>query len=387
MVVLGVFPLFFHDIFYLHIGNIVFLVAISALGFHLIFNSGQLSFGHAGFIAIGAYTSALLSVRLGVPFFYGFVLGGVLTFIVAVLLGIIFIRSTGLAFILMTMAAGEVIRLFIINVPSLTFGTDGVRGIPPAVLSIVGLAITSKGAYYWLTFSIAALITIFLAALYSSPWGTTLKSVKDNLLLAECTGVDTRRYRVLAFSIGCTIAAFSGSLLAHFMGFLSPTSFTFLKTLDALLANVAGGMGNLAGPIIGSVLVASLPEFLRGFVAWQVALYGIILVLMLRFIPGGIVSLIPKLIHILIRNQRQVNQGAVSAAALVEVSDPPNATPGGGLIRLGPQRESASDKEALRIENLTKRFGGLTAVGDVTFAVRKNEILGIIGPNGAGKTR
>jgi branched-chain amino acid transport system permease protein len=388
MIILALVPLFLPDIFYLHVGNIVFLVAISALGFNFIFNSGQMSFGHAGFIAIGAYTSALLSVRLGVPFFYGFVLGGALTFIVAVVLGIIFIRSTGLAFILMTMAAGEVIRLFIINVPSLTFGTDGVVGIPPAVLPIVGLVIKSKGAYYYLNFSVAALVTIFLAALYSSPWGTTLKSVKDNPLLAECTGVDTRRYRILGFSIGCTIGAFSGSLLAHFMGFLSPTSFTFLKTLDALLANVAGGMGNLAGPIIGSILVASLPEFLRGFVAWQVALYGIILVLMLRFIPGGIVSLIPKLIHILIRKQRQVDQGAVSAASLVEVSDPPEAPPGGGLIQVGTRRGrgSTTDKDALRVENLTKKFGGLTAVSDVTFTVGKNEILGIIGPNGAGKT-
>jgi branched-chain amino acid transport system permease protein len=388
MVALAVLPLYFHDTFYLHVGNIVFLVAISSLGFHLIFSSGQMSFGHAGFIAIGAYTSALLSVRLGVPFSYGFVLGGVLTFIVAVLLGIIFIRSTGLAFILMTMAAGEVIRLFIINVPSLTFGTDGVVGIPPAVLPIVGLVISSKRAYYYLNFSVTALVTVFLATLYSSPWGTTLKSVKDNLLLAECTGVDTRRYRILGFSMGCTIAAFSGSLLAHFMGFLSPTSFTFLKTLDALLANVAGGMGNLAGPVIGSVLVASLPEFLRGFVAWQVALYGIILVLMLRFIPGGIVSLIPKLVHTLIRKQPQVDQGAVSTAPLVERSDPPNATGGSGLIRLGTRRGkgSPSDQEVLRVENLTKRFGGLAAVSDVTFSVRKNEILGIIGPNGAGKT-
>jgi branched-chain amino acid transport system permease protein len=190
----------------------------------------------------------------------------------------------------------------------------------------------------------------------------------------------------LGFSIGCTIGAFSGSLLAHFMGFLSPTSFTFLKTLDALLANVAGGMGNLAGPIIGSVLVASLPEFLRGFVAWQVALYGIILVLMLRFIPGGIVSLIPKLIHTLVRNRQKVDQRAVSTAPLVKVSDPPNTNPGGGLIRLGPQRGASSGQEALRVENLTKKFGGLAAVSDVTFTARKNEILGIIGPNGAGKT-
>ncbi len=388
MIVLALLPLHFHDTFYLHVGNIVFLVAISALGFNFIFNSGQMSFGHAGFIAIGAYTSALLSVRLGVPFFYGFVLGGVLTFVVAVLLGIIFIRSTGLAFILMTMAAGEVIRLFIINVPSLTFGTDGVIGIPPAVLPIVGFVIRSKLAYYYLNFSVAALVAIFVALIYSSPWGTTLKSVKDNLLLAECTGVNTRRYRVLGFSIGCTIGAFSGSLLAHFMGFLSPTSFTFLKTLDALLANVAGGMGNLAGPILGAVLVASLPEFLRGFVAWQVALYGIILVLMLRFIPGGIVSLIPKLIQLLTRKQRRVDQGAVSIASSVEGADPPNATPGRDPIRLGTRRGkgASSDREALRIENLTKRFGGLAAVSDVTFTVKKNEILGIIGPNGAGKT-
>lgn len=210
--------------------------------------------------------------------------------------------------------------------------------------------------------------------------------MKDNLLLAECTGIDTRRYRVLAFGIGCAIAGFSGSLLAHFMGFLAPMSFTFFKTLEALLANVAGGWGNLAGPIVGSVFVASLPEFLRGFVAWQVALYGMILVLVVRFIPGGIVSLVPSLTSKEMRNRRQVNQEAISAAGIGEVSSSPEAGNGGHSFSFSTQRDRRSNDEVLRIESLTKNFGGLTAVGDVSFGVRKNEILGIIGPNGAGKT-
>jgi len=201
-------------------------------------------------------------------------------------------------------------------------------------------------------------------------------------MLAECTGVNTRRYRVLAFGIGCAIGAFSGSLLAHFMGFLAPTSFTFLKTLDALLANVVGGWGSIVGPVLGSVFVASLPEFLRGFVAWQVALYGLILVLMLRFIPGGIISLGPKLTRRVFRNRRSDDE----EAAAVKASDPPATGSKVDLIQFASRKASASDKEVLRIENLTKKFGGLTAVGDVTFSVEKNEILGIIGPNGAGKS-
>lgn len=124
-------PLFIHDSFYLHLGNIVFLIMASALGFHLIFNSGQLTFGHSGFLAIGAYTSALLAIRLHFPFFLGFVFGGLVSFFVAAILGIIFSRITGIFFILLTFAAGEVIRLFLINVPSLTYGTDGIVGIPP----------------------------------------------------------------------------------------------------------------------------------------------------------------------------------------------------------------------------------------------------------------
>jgi branched-chain amino acid transport system permease protein len=337
-----------------------------------------MSFGHAGFIAIGAYASALLTTKTGLPFISGFVLGGILAFIAAVVLGTIFIRSTGLAFVLMTIVVGEIVRLFIVNVPSLTNGTDGVIGIPPAALPIIG-RITSKLASYWLNFAFVALTAAFIVRLYECPWGATLRSVRDNTLLAECTGINTKWFRVLAFGTGSAIGGLSGSLLAHFMGFIAPAGFTFFKTLDSMVANVVGGVGLVVGPIVGAVFVASLPEFLRGFVAWQVAMYGITVVLVLRFIPNGVVPLVPVLW------QKTAGRGQAKRAAADNAGSPLHAMRVGDLKALR-RRASASVGEALRIENLTRYFGGLAAVANVSFSLQEKEILGVIGPNGAGKS-
>lgn len=375
-------PLFTDDTFYLHMLNIAFLILASALGWNVIFNSGQLTFGHSGFIAIGAYTSALLVLRLHFPFYLGFLLGGVLAFIVAVFLATLFSRLTGIFFVLLTFAASEAIRLLLINIPSVTHGTDGIIGIPPPVVPIVNLVIRSKAGSYWLHFIFVGLVMIFVQMLYKSPWGMTLRAVKSNLLLAECTGIDTRRFRIIAFGIGCGLAGFSGSLLAHFLTYTAPASFTWWKTVDALFANVVGGLHSMAGIFVGSVIVASLPELLRGFVAWQVALYGLVLVLVIRFLPGGLLSLVPK--RQMMRRHSQNNKGVPVAGVEIRAADSGNA-----FIRFnksGTERNATQGKELLLVENLSKHFGGLAAVNGVTFTLKAGEILGIIGPNGAGKT-
>lgn len=388
VVLVALVPIFTKDIFYLHLGSLIFLSAANAVGWNLIARSGQFSFGTAGFWAIGAYTSALLTTRLGLPFFLGFALGGLLSGIVSVSLGTVFVRASGIFFTLLTFVAAESIRLFTINFPSVTFGIDGVPGIQPPSIPVIGLSITSKAGFYWLNFFFALLVVIFCTTVNRSFWGRILEAVRDNPLLAECTGIHTRWYKILAFGIGCTIAGFSGSLFAHFLTYISPSTFTFWRSIDMVLMNVLGGINSIAGPIIGAFIVSPLPEFLRGFVAYQVALYGLILVVVVRFVPGGIVSLFQflKVLHKPTNDRRQIKQELMPVSDQDETRDQFSADTWSQLGRTEIQKKSFQGNEALQVNNITKNFGGLAAVNDVSFIVKQGEILGIIGPNGAGKT-
>jgi branched-chain amino acid transport system permease protein len=387
-VLIALIPIFVRDVFYLHLGSIILLAVATSVAWNIIAKSGQISFGHAGFLAIGAYASAILTTRLNAPFLAGFVLAGLLAGIIATLLGIVFTRAEGIFFGLLTMGASELIRLLIVNLPSLTYGHNGIGGLPPPVVPILNMAINSKVGWYWLNLFFAALVVVFAVILYRSPWGNALLAVRDNSLLAECTGIATQRYKVLAFSIGCTITGLTGSLFAHFLGFVGPESFTFWRSIDAMAMNVIGGMGSVAGPIIGAFVISPLPEFLRGFVHYQVAFYGLTLVLVVVFLPNGLISLVPRL-RVLCRRARELEHPRADSVLAGEKADMYES-----LLAKGrwtstwahTERNAGQHAELLHVNNVTKSFGGLAAVDNVTFSISQGEILGVIGPNGAGKT-
>ncbi|MCJ7791114.1 MAG: branched-chain amino acid ABC transporter ATP-binding protein/permease [Dehalococcoidia bacterium] len=381
-------PFFVKEIFYLYLGSIIFLFLAAAVGWNVIARSGQVSFAHAGFWAIGAYTSALLTTRLGMPFFLCFVLAGILSATIACLLGMVFVRAAGIFFALLTMGVSEVIRLFIINVPALTYGVNGVVGVPPPVLPIINVVIESKAAFYWLNFSFAALVVVFATVLYRSPWGSTLLAVRDNFLLAECTGINTRWYKILAFSIGSLIAGLTGSLLAPFLTFVGPESFTFWKSFDAVAMNVVGGIGSVAGPIIGAFIMCPLPELLRGFVAYQAALYGLIIVLIVVLLPNGLISLpahLPILRKLTISDNKEVREEVMPLTDQSKVSESPDIR-WRELSWQNTERSHGQNRGLLQVKNVSKNFGGVAAVSDVTLAIGQGEIFGIIGPNGSGKS-
>jgi branched-chain amino acid transport system permease protein len=243
-------------------------------------------------MAIGAFTSAQLTVQLGLPFLAGFFLGGLLAAAVALVLGRIILRLKGVYFLLFTFALTEFLFLLSKNLPALTGGNTGVVGIKPPSLPFVADPLRSKAAFYYLAVTVVTLAVAFVAALYRSPFGRALNAVRESETLAAATGYDPMRVKVIAFSIGCLLAGLGGSLFAHFLLYIAPFSFTFWESVNFLLMNIVGGSGFLVGPLLGAVIITPLPELLRAYVVWQQVLYGLVFILFMRFLPDGVTSLL-----------------------------------------------------------------------------------------------
>jgi branched-chain amino acid transport system permease protein len=284
-------PLMVDNQFWLHLLDMALINAVIALGLNVILKTGQVSMAQAGFMAVGAYLSAQLTVKLGVPFLVGFVAAGLGAALVALGLGRIILRLKGVYFLLFTFALNEFLYLLNKNVPALTGGNDGITGITPPTIPLVGDPLRSKSAFYFLALAVVVLAVAFVRALYRSPFGRAMDAVRESELLASSTGYDPMRVKVIAFSIGCLFAGLGGSLYAHFLLYIAPFSFTFWESVNFLLMNIVGGSTSLAGPLVGAMILTPLPELLRAYVVWQQVLYGLTFMLFMRFLPDGVTAL------------------------------------------------------------------------------------------------
>jgi branched-chain amino acid transport system permease protein len=284
-------PTVFPSNFWLYLLDVTLINGVLALGLNVILKTGQISMAHAGFMAIGAFTSAQLTVKLEVPFLAAFLLGGVAAAGAALCLGRIILRLKGVYFLLFTFALNEFLFLLSKNVPALTGGNTGVVGIRPPALPFVGV-LRSKAAFYYFALTVLVLAIALVAALYRSPFGRAMNAVRESELLAAAAGYNPMRIKVVAFAVGCWLAGLGGGLFAHFLGYVAPFNFTFWESVNFLLMNIVGGTPFLAGAIVGALVITPLPELLRAYVVWQQVLYGLTLMAFMRFLPDGIVSLL-----------------------------------------------------------------------------------------------
>ena len=284
-------PWMFENQFGLHLLDMALINAVIALGLNVVLKTGQISMAQAGFMAIGAYTSAQLTVKLDVPFLVGFVAAGLGAALVALVLGRIILRLTGVYFLLFTFALNEFLYLLNKNLPALTGGNDGVVGIKPPTIPFVADPLRSKASFYYLALVVLALALAFVWALYRSPFGRAMDAVRESELLAAATGYNPMRIKMIAFTIGCLLAGLGGSLYAHFLLYIAPFSFTFWESVNFLLMSIIGGSTSLAGPILGALLLTPLPELLRAYVMWQQVLYGLTFMVFMRFLPDGVTPL------------------------------------------------------------------------------------------------
>ncbi len=368
-------PFFIKDTFSLHLSNVIFIGMTLSLAWGILARTGYISFAHNAFLGIGAYTSVYLVMQIHFPFWGAILAAGVMAGLFALLLGGVILRLKGIFFVLSTFCFAQIMmRVFRMAVP-ITGGANGVRGIPPPVLPFFG-PVKSHEGFYLLFYIYATLVVVFTARLFNSNIGREFKAIGEDLFTAETMGIFTTRQKVLAFVISSMIVGFSGSLHAHYTSFISDTTFEMVKAIEVVVYNVVGGMGSIVGPILGTVVMIPLPEFLRGFVAYQIALYGLILILILRFFPGGLWGTIKRIFHPLIRSDRGIDVKHLRLSrGLVD-----------GFSTDFWGRDCERNETLLECHRITRRFGGLAALTEVSFLVRSGEILGIVGPNGAGKS-
>lgn len=290
-----IIPLIVRSPFYLDAFISIYTYSILVIGFVLIWVTGRLSLGQAGFFAIGAYASALMVMRLGLPFWLALPLAGIVAAVFGALIGSIVIRKGGFTFILLTWSFAEVIRLIITNQTSILGGNAGIDSIPaPNPISFFGLAtvdFTSTTSYYYLILFLLFLIVFFLWKIYNTRLGTVLRSLSQSDSLAKSLGVNVFRYRLLAFCIAAFLAGLAGSFEAHYVGYLAPTFFTLSTSVNIMVYAVVGGVFNyIAGPLIGTTFLVMLGRFLAGTIFYELIIYGIALIIVAFFLPRGLVS-------------------------------------------------------------------------------------------------
>jgi len=245
--------------YWLGVANLIGITLIAATGLNLLTGyCGQLSIGHAGFIAVGAYTSAVLTNRFELPFLAGLVCAGLMAGLIGLVFGLPSVRVKGFYLAITTIAA-QFIIIWVINHWSLTGGFVGIK-VPYA--SIAGYEFRSETSQFYLIISMAALGTFFAKNLARTRVGRAFIAVRDNDLAAEVMGINLLYYKLLAFFIGCFLAGIAGSLLAHWIGFLNAEQFSLTESILYIGMIIIGGLGTTIGPIFGVVFIRLLQQVL-----------------------------------------------------------------------------------------------------------------------------
>ena len=293
-------PLIISDPYFLGIIIICLVNSILALSIGIVVRTGLLSFGHAAFVAIGGYTSALLVMKLHLSFWLALPAAAIMAAIVAMVIGYIILRVPGIGFILLTFAFGEMIRLLLIHWTDLTNGVTGISNIPPP--SLPGIDFPARHHYYYLILFLLIITALVIHRLDISRPGRAMRAIAQSGALAESIGVRLMGYKLLAFTVAGFFAGMSGSFMAHYLYVLAPEMFTFFISLYALIYVVVGGMGSaVAGPIIGTFVLSTASEMIRGLKTFAPIIYAVVVILVIFFLPGGLVSLPEKLLGLLRR--------------------------------------------------------------------------------------
>lgn len=276
--------------FTMSLGTTLMITAIAAVSLHLIIRTGHVSLAHAAFMGLGAYAAVLSVTRFSLPFPVAIAAAFLVPAAVALVVGPLLLRLSGKYFVLVTFLVGEIIRLVLVSWQSLTGGANGIFGVP-----LPYEALGSPVAFYYFVLAFTAVCMAFVARLLQSEIGRSIDAIREESRLAECSGVPVLRVKVTIFVIACGMVGVAGALSAFFIRYIDPTSFSIVQSLNLVVMNIVGGMYQMAGPVIGVLFFVILPEFLRGYVELQRIIFGVCLIVVMAFLPGGIVQLAARL--------------------------------------------------------------------------------------------
>lgn len=296
LILLFAIPLMTQELYTLHILCLIGINIIFACSINAILNVGELNLAQAAFMGIGAYSSTLLVMRLNLSFWFALPIAMIITAIVSLPIGYLTLRFKGAYFLLFTFLFAELVRVLLSNFwIGLFGGIPGLTNIPRPSIQISGLLkvdFSSKIHFYYLIL-ILTLFTVFvMRRIDQSRTGIVFKAISQSDALAESIGISSMKFKILGCAMGCFFAGMAGSLYAHFVGIITPPDFAIHAVLAPIAYVVVGGIGSVFGPIIGTVFLMILSHFfLRQFGFYELLIYGVIIVLIIRFLPEGLISL------------------------------------------------------------------------------------------------
>ncbi|MCR8958235.1 ATP-binding cassette domain-containing protein [Variovorax sp. S2] len=340
----------------------VALFAIVGIGLNVLLGlTGQMSFGHVGFYAIGAYAVAILTGKAGWSFWAAWPAGALIAGAMGALLALPALRARGPYLAMITIAFGFIVEHAIVEARDLTGGQNGIMGIAGPVLG--GFKQGERAAAMLAVLTAGVAVAAF-AMLSRGGWGAAMRAVRDSETAAESIGLDPLRIKTVAFAVSALCAGAAGGLFAPLSGFVTPHTFGFGQSILFVLVVMIGGAGSVAGPLVGALVVGLLPELLASFEEYRLLIFGLLLLVVLWVAPEGAAGLWRR----------------IAARIGKQPAEAPLAT--SGDTGLAPRARGAP----IRTEGLTMQFGGVRAVGDLAFATQPGGITSLIGPNGAGKT-
>jgi len=349
--------------------NYIGLYALVCLGLVLLTGVGGLtSFGQAAFVGIGAYTTAWLTLNTGMSPWLTLFVGLALTAASALIVGFITLRMSGHYLPLATIAWGLSLYYLMGNLDALG-KYDGLLGLKS--LSVGSIDIGQGRLFFVLTWAILLAGAVALLNLLDSRPGRAIRSLKGGTQMAEAMGISTFRYKVTIFVIAALFASVAGWLLAHFQRTVNPSAFGLKMGIEYLFMTVVGGVGYVWGAIVGAGLIKLLDDQLQVLLpaligtsgSYEVIVFGIALVLVLKYLPDGLWSIVAR-----------------------KMPSPPRKVDWQDAADLPARSKPAMGDLVLQVDKIRKQFGGLTAVNDISFNIAAGQIVGLIGPNGAGKS-
>ncbi len=295
LIVISVFALVFPFIFSMYQTNIMItglIYIMLGLGLNIVVGlAGLLDLGYVAFYAVGAYSYALLNHHFGIGFWAALPIGAGVGVLFGILLGFPVLRLRGDYLAIVTLGFGEIIRLILENWNEFSFGPSGIANIPRPSLFSIQLSLQNATIYLYYLMILLVLFTIFVVnRLQDSRIGRAWIALREDEVACEAMGVDRRKTKLTAFALGATWAGMAGVIFAAKTTFINPASFTIWESIIILCIVVLGGMGSIIGVIVGALILILLPEYLRAFSEYRMLIFGGMLVLMMVFRPGGIVS-------------------------------------------------------------------------------------------------